>query len=675
MQNFIKKLPNLDTIQSFLILVYSFFLLNLIFGLAGILNFFTVSLSLFFILLLLFVFRKKIVFDKKVLIFLVLFPASILGVMMLRGFFSGDVTGYWLPYARLVVENNGFVDFAYGTELYHFARMPLLPILSASTFLLLNTFNELTLMWIPFIFGSLTLYLIYKWGEEKGINKTNLAFLVLLFLTNEMVWFWGGWNIMQETLIIFSATCFLYFWEKYQIQKSNFDLLIVILSFVLLILSKMVGLLWGLLLLYMFWKSKNKKRFIIYALLLGTPVILWFIRNYLIYENPVFPLFNDIFKGKYYEIFDASRLFTILDDRLLQPLHRVIYSFRQMFFIYPIIILSFLGFIKNKKWEYLSFNIIYFVATLTIFFSSVSIDRWHYAFFGLWLVYGILYLQQLKSKWFLLGLQLLAIFGILTTAVVDSSSVFISKFETILEPLKFFVDLVANNALTVLIILLPFMAVAIWKNTDRYKLVLLFTYSLYFLKIRFVANKSWVNVWIPILIFLFFVLLVPMLKKVKAAWLMAFIIIILFLNSWGMSFVYYPRHGGFHFPVQHVYYGGVEARKILDQLHPNNKDDFYILTRQTQYLAWHGDYNVARITTFGFNLLTDLEYNDDLTVEELSALFKDKNIKYVLKNNNTYYPREKILWDKLLSDPELFKILGQWNSSDPDEDYYLWQIY
>jgi hypothetical protein len=272
-------------------------------------------------------------------------------------------------------------------------------------------------------------------------------------------------------------------------------------------------------------------------------------------------------------------------------------------------------------------------------------------------------------------LQLLAIFGILTTAVVDSSSVFISKFETILEPLKFFVDLVANNALTVLIILLPFMAVAIWKNTDRYKLVLLFTYSLYFLKIRFVANKSWVNVWIPILIFLFFVLLVPMLKKVKAAWLMAFIIIILFLNSWGMSFVYYPRHGGFHFPVQHVYYGGVEARKILDQLHPNNKDDFYILTRQTQYLAWHGDYNVARITTFGFNLLTDLEYNDDLTVEELSALFKDKNIKYVLKNNNTYYPREKILWDKLLSDPELFKILGQWNSSDPDEDYYLWQIY
>src|SRR3990167_5548962 len=478
----------LDFIDVVILVFYYLFVCFLFLGLSGLFNRFLVGLVLAILLVILFFFRRSIYFPKNYLWFFALVPLVASGFGLLRGFFTGDTYGQWLPAARDIILTGRFPGFETN---YYFSGMPLMSFLFAGTFLISNSLNEILNIWIP----------------------------------------------------LFFATAFFYYYEKYSANQETKDLIFLFLSLTLASASKISGLFLFIIVPFLFFKSRRKTQLLSYLFFFSLPIIIWLIRNYLVFDNPVFPVFNGFFKGRYYEVNRLFGAYHVLPASLISFWGRYLWVIKNYLFIaFPFIILSLYGFIKERRYDYLFLVGLYFlIKEYFLFTPNDSSIRYFYMFLGLFLVYALLGLARLKSRWFITLLTGLALAGLLLTPIANSSSAFIYLFDNRLFLLRQIFNYLHNYWYLFIVVLTPFIYRASQK--EELKIFLIFLYSFFIFHLRFVANKSWLNTWPFIVLALLFLLLFIFKERIKYLKEIIIISVVLavFVNSWAMASVYYLR--------------------------------------------------------------------------------------------------------------------------------------
>ena len=662
----------LDFIDVVILVFYYLFVCFLFLGLSGLFNRFLVGLVLAILLVILFFFRRSIYFSKNYLWFFALVPLVASGFGLLRGFFTGDTYGQWLPAARDIILTGRFPGFETN---YYFSGMPLMSFLFAGTFLISNSLNEILNIWIPFFFTAASLIVIIQWAKDRNLDKKFLFFIPVLFLTNTLVQFYGSWNLLQESLVLFFATAFFYYYEKYSANQETKDLIFLFLSLTLASASKISGLFLFIIVPFLFFKSRRKTQLLSYLFFFSLPIIIWLIRNYLVFDNPVFPVFNGFFKGRYYEVNRLFGAYHVLPASLISFWGRYLWVIKNYLFIaFPFIILSLYGFIKERRYDYLFLVGLYFlIKEYFLFTPNDSSIRYFYMFLGLFLVYALLGLARLKSRWFITLLTGLALAGLLLTPIANSSSAFIYLFENRLFLLRQIFNYLHNYWYLFIVVLTPFIYRASQK--EELKIFLIFLYSFFIFHLRFVANKSWLNTWPFIVLALLFLLLFIFKERIKYLKEIIIISVVLavFVNSWAMASVYYLRQGKISFPVEYLFKESKWARYVLNsQTISGQRKDFYVLiSAQTGYFAWWTDYQ--SLTLFSRNFWHKIgNYRNNLSDEELRRLLKDNRVKYIIKNEVSfdYYSQEYEKFFQKIANSDIFQLLAQ-----KEGQYFVWQVY
>lgn len=643
----------------------------LIFGMFGIFNRASI-IALIFILVLLICKSRYFIHGvgNYVWIYL-LIPITALGFMLLRGFFIGDVYYHWLPFARAITTSGTLPDFV---NFNWFSVMPYQSLLFAATFSLFGTLNQFANIWVPFLFCASTLILLLRWGREWGFSKDYQIFIAILFLSNAGLQFFGSWNLMQEPLVLFFSTAFFYFFHRFYDSHKIRDLVFVLASLSLAVFSKFNAIFFLLFLVPLFFQNKHKKLFFSLSLVLFAHVIFWFIRNYVVYGNPFFPILNSFFSGQYSQwynqIFDYAHHnfspYPTLGSRFKFILSGLLEE-------YPYILLALYGLIKRRSYWILGIIVGFFVTKELLLFSSTSGVRYYYPLFGLILIYSFLGLNILKSKIVLSGLVGLATFQLLGIPPVNSGSAFISRFEQWLEPILPIINFGHDKRL--LIAVLVFGLSFLIKDLSVLKRTLLYLYSLFILKIKFIANKSFLNVYggIGTGIVYYLASFFQRFKKHQTKIAIVAIAVVIFINSWIMGVAYYINQGGFEFPVQHIWQNSIWSRGILDKDVGNgDKNNFYVLIFSNRdYFSWFTEYKAVVYTDFDFHALTK-KYDKSMSAEDTQKLFEQSKIKYVLinaLNNDLDYTDFKTFGDRVRFSGE-FELVAR-----SQEGYEVWKVY
>jgi len=664
-------------VDVFVLSFYFIFTLFLVFGLLGVFNFSLVISSIILCLFFIFVIRKQIVIIPRQLIFFIIVPLVCAGFGFLRGFFIGDAYDLYLPIGRVIAQTGHIPAFYVGQ---YFSQMPLLSLLFAATFSVFNTFNEFVCLWVPFFFTSATLILLYQWAKEKKMESKFLYFLPLLFLSNWGLAFWGGWNLVQESPLLFFATAFFYYYENYLSTDKKKYLILCLMSFTLAVCSKLSAPFLVFLLLYLFLKSKQKPLFIFYVFVFSLPISFWLLRNYIIFSNPFFPILNAVFKNEYYEIIYKNFNYyhpgpTALRESFFNKIYFLGYYILSAF---PLLILSVYGFIKEKRYDFLilvfSFGLI---KEIFLFVPTISTPRYYYIFFGLITIYGLFGLQYLKSRLSTAIIFGISVFVLLTTPFFDSGSQFIASFEQRLYILRTMSFFLYSHPILVSLLAIPLMYL-MFKKIDS-KACLILIYCLYIFHLPFVANKSWINTYPFIIAAFLFIFLLYLSKKFNSysrQLVAAFVFIAIFINSWGMASAYYYNQGRIELPVSYLFQGSAQFRKALDEkTESTQRQNYYLLVGgQQEYFNWFTDYRAVNFGDTSFWIILR-GYNSKFNDVELKTFLIDKKIKYLVKNVESIDTHET-LRNEYSRFFDQVKKSGQFQLIYNDADkFFIWQVY
>ena len=667
-----------------LIVLFSYYLLwtLLILGLFGWFNKILIGLILIPLVFFLILFRKHISLPKKSLFFFIFVPLLCLGIVLFIGRYEGDATARWLPWIEEIALRERIPDILLSTPFCFVYRMPFMVLLSAAVFSIFGV-NPFFLNILMFFFVAATAFLIYDWAKEKTLPNKYLVSIVLLLFTNP-VFFRYAWTIHQDIFLIFFATAFFYYLEKYEKAKDSeltnkkFYFLFMAFSLVLAIASKFNALILILVLAWFIFKNRYYKGvpILFYASL---PVLFWFIRNYLVYDSPFFiPYLNDFFAGRYSSVVEAvneisrfspertSLIPLFASSRILEGL--IIFAKSLFWMFCPLLILSIYGIWKDKKFSYLLLIILFLTGASFIYSFNAPHPRQWLIVLGLLLVYGLIGLNYVKSRLFLSFIFFFNLWGLLNTTLYLSESSFIGPIEKYLSPFYQISDFIHQHHFIFAFLLGLFFYLFISKQKSA-KYLLLLLFASYLVKIDSI-QLSWLNIWLPIL----FLILITLIWKVIASCLrkdflyklvVAYIIIFLVLNSWGLISLYYIFHKDFVFP-RFPGSSFSEAIEKIKQIEDENKD-FYIFAGFTHYLTWYYKYKAFNRRHYTFHLVTDVQYSKEMPSAELHQLFKESNIKYIIENVHKSFQQD--FFDKVKERPDLFEVVLEKNG------YYLWKVF
>lgn len=660
----------LEPIDLVIVFFYYLFFVLLILSLVGLFKNYYIAGSLIIFLIFLAIFRKNIhgvsaKSIKKALIILVIIVFIFIGCLLFNGQLDGDAINYWLPLSREITRDSAMPNLLLSSSSFLTSRPPFLPLLFAATFSF-SGFNGIFVFWAPIIFSVLTLLLLYKWCRWKNLRKDYIFFIFILFLASPLVLSWG-WNITQEPLILFFFTAFFYYFEKYKQESSLFNFIFLLFSSVLALASKETALILVIPLIFLlFRKSTLKHLKKVWPVAIFLPMVIWWLRNFLVYDNPVFPALNGWFKGRYSE-FVGAHLSYVYQYRLHSIFERFNLAFlAQFLIILPLIIGVFYVFFKQKKYDY----IVLLVAMFLIgqFWSGAPGElRYYYPFFGLILIYFLSGLAHMKSRLFQALLIFVSLFGLFSTPIILSKSSFIIVIENqlkfLLGPAQFFH---AYKIIIALVLALFFYFVLSKKDRSEYLIILIIAcYSIRAASI----GISWLNIWLPILVLTLVILgwnLILKLNNKKLGQIVVGVIgILLFLNTWGLSMAYFVANQRFPYPYLEGYTILPVAGEKIKEIEGNSRN-FYVLTDQPRYLNWYYDFKEVDASIYTFNYVTKLKYRYSMDSQEVHDLLQEAGIKYIIKSTTKNY------WDyffeKIEDRSELFQPIYKQDS------YTLWKI-
>lgn len=619
-------------------------------------------------------FWKRIEWKKHYLYFFIFIPLFLSGILLIKGYFEGMGINSYLPWAKEIVLNGKMPDFLLNISMGLASRMPLVPIFYAGIFSVFG-FADWVIAILPFLFASFTAFLIYLWLSEKAVVKNYIIFGILLLLTSPL-FLEIGYHPLQEPFILFFFTAFFYYFEKYQKEINPRYFLLLFLSAVLAAVSKETGLILFLPIGWIFIKDKlYLKRPYCCLLLLALPLFLWLLRNYIIFDNPLIPQLNGIFKGRYYDL-------TLAVNRLASPIHlfsggnilakiaQTSYSLISSFF--PLIVLSFYGFWKQRKVRHV---LLFFLLLFTVFFLEPNVSdgfvRYLAPFLAIFAVYAILGLQDLKSRIFSSLVFFLNLWGLFSTKLFFSKSQLFAPIEKMFHGLGSLSQLIHNHNLVAALILGIFFFFLISPRKRQSRYLIFLSGCVYLVNAEVFHLGSWLNIWLPILGLIFITLIWRLIIKLKESiffgLISGYIIILLIINGWGLAAVYSLAHGGFVFPnSKEAYEFRPEMADLIELMEGTNKN-FYILADNPSYFAWYRNFKIIQPASYTFNIITNLEYKNNASPLEIYDLFKISGIKYVIESGR-YDPLAGNFYNKIKIQPDLFELIFQKGG------VYLWKV-
>lgn len=616
-------------------------------------------------------FRKKIEIKKHYFYFFVLTPILCAGVILIRKSFDGDGIDYWLPWAREIVLQARMPDFLPNTAGWLASRMPLVPVFYAGFFSLFG-FNNWIIALLPLFFAAATVFLVYQWLSEKGVKKSHLIFGILLILTNPLFLQYVG-EPMQEFFILFFFTAFFYYSEKFLEKNSRFYFLLVLLSAALAAVAKDTGI---FLLLPLFLltvnliKNKQFKSSYGYLWFLTLPLFVWFLRNYLIYDNPIFPFLNEIFKGRYYDLVLAPQsLNPFLGSGFLNRIAEIPVSL--LLFFFSLGMIAFCGFWKKGRGQYILLFFIFLLLIVAITPDPYNYFRFLMPFLAVAVVYVLMGLEEIKSRLFLSLILFLNLYSLFLTKLSLSESRFLSPVEKTLDGLKALSQLVYDYRFGAALVLAAFFYFFISRRNQTAKYLIILSFFVYSVKTQIFSLGSWLNVWPPILSLIFIILIWRCAIKLKEETLrhliVTYVVVLLVLNGWGLTALFSLVHKSLIFPNFAEAYGPLpEAAQVIEKLEGQNRD-FYLYATSDGYFIWYHNFKIVTARNFTFYVITNSEYRENLNPSEIHDLFKTSKIKYILRNplNSSQLTP---FFDKVKSRPDLFEPIFQKGGA------FLWRV-
>lgn len=336
--------------------------------------------------------------DRSMILTVLLFAVFIIGLQVAGQCFTSDTFGRYLPLGRIIANEHTIPAFhLQNYSEYAISRMPLLYTLIALLFSLFKTNAENLSLGIPLFFTSSTIFLLYAWGKE--CKDKNVPIFVMIALLLSFSFFLLSPVVLQESILLFFATAMFYLLFKYVKTRENLYLILLSASSALLVLTKSSGIvLSGLVFLALLIKSRNKKEvghiFSIY-LLFNALVLIWFVRNFYYYSNPVFPYLAQLFSGElnhYLELLSPIRKLRI-SEFYVSPLQFI----KDIFRCFPAIIFAFTYMYKNKKSFEVQFVFTSYIATILAMAATAPrlLVRYMYPFIGVLAVFAAIEMSKI----------------------------------------------------------------------------------------------------------------------------------------------------------------------------------------------------------------------------------------------------------------------------------------
>ena len=622
-------------------------------------------------------FWKRIEWKRHYLYFFIFIPLLFAGILLIKGYFEGMGMNSFLPWAREMVLQGRMADSFGANSVGVTSRAPLMPLFYAGAFSLFG-FSHWIIAALPLFFASAAVLLLSVWLSEKGVSRSYIIFGALLLLANPL-FLEVGMHPIQEPFLLFFFTVFFYYLEKFKSRGGYLNFLLLFLSAVLAFASKEPGIILFLPLGWLFIQSfrsrQLNRKFLFYLTLTAIPALLWLFRNYIIFDNPISPYLNGIFKGRYYDIISVvnrgfSPIHSVWNGNVFRSIAGVFSSLALSFF--PLAVLSFYGFMKSKKIQHIA---LFFVLFSIILFAESDLSggliRYLLPFLGVFAVYAVIGLQELKSRIFLSIIFFANSWGLFSTELLSSKSQFFASFEGKLNVFRIASQFIYDYGLIAASVLGIFFFFLISRRRESAKYLILLSAGAYLVKAEVFHLGSWLNIWLPILGFIFITLTWGLAAKLKENFLpgliSGYIIILLIVNGWGLAVAYSLTHGSFIFPnTKEAYEFRPEMADQIELIEGASKN-FYILADNPSYFAWYRNFKMAILWSHSFYALTNLEYKDELSSGEVHDLFKIGKIKYVLKSGR-YDSRADSFYDKIKNNPDLFKPIFQKNG------IYLWRV-
>ena len=312
--------------------------------------------------------------------------------------FTPDALQAYLPWARIIVNENSIPTFHFETNAYYtIYSPPLLYTTLAFLFSLLGNYIDSIAAAIPLFYLCSFVFLLTNWGEEYSGRGVSLFILLSLLLTPSSTFLYIGSRVLQEAPLLFFTTATFYLLFKYLRTKETTFLVLLSISSALMSLTKYAGLVISATLFCMLIigirEKKELRKILMFFPLIHIPSILWSIRNLYFYNNPVYPLFGDIFKNIY---LGAASIVPFAGG--------YIYSYPEkfipFFLTFPAFIFTIFYMFRNRKNVEVQYIAVFFVVFLIFLKISGArlLVRYLYPFLGIFAVYAGIEMSRLYDK-------------------------------------------------------------------------------------------------------------------------------------------------------------------------------------------------------------------------------------------------------------------------------------
>jgi hypothetical protein len=285
--------------------------------------------------------------------------------------FTSDTVTTYLPWARTIVEQGSIPAFDASCWRYVVQYPPFLYTTIAFLFSFFGTYIDSIPVAIPILYSGFFVFLLTNWGEEY--NGHNIPYFIVLAVLISPLYISVCTPVLQEAPLLFFATASFYFLFKYLKSKETIFLVLLCVSSALMSLTKDSGLLIALMLFCIAIIGTKQKKAIYQILvlfpLIHIPNILWAVRNFYFFNNPVYPSFSSIFKNSIY--FNNPNFGTLSYTPFsYEPPLRVMFL---VFLIgFPAFVFTFIYMLRNiKKTE-----VQYLIACFSVFIIFLYISGW-----------------------------------------------------------------------------------------------------------------------------------------------------------------------------------------------------------------------------------------------------------------------------------------------------------
>ncbi len=593
-------------------------------------------------------------------------PVLMIGWMLLRGFYTGDAYAFWLPWARDIALSGSMPNWITHTRIPYTSAGPFLPIVLASLFTLLPI-SQFSVMMVPVIFFILALTVMVHWMQEKYIPVKWILIGIVLVLFNAQTVFWS-WNLLTESMLLLGFTLFFYFFEKIwsiTLVTTQRELqrwwLFLIASFCFAVLVKFSSILLGILLLLLLIKKKSRPslRMIPLLALVSIPLLIWLIRNYVIYDSPIYPLLNGLFGGEYSKLYQLTDPFKFWLVRYPTLWSRASYILSEFIVIYPIMAFATIGMWKSKfRVPHLFAIGIAIISGIVLIFSASSGMRYLWPYITLMAVYAVIALRETQSRILKTGMTLIAMYATLQVLPIESTSSFISSIEQLAQPLKMVAQALHTYWWVTLLVFVP-IVYKLTRTTIGWQSASIMLLATGILHTRWIENKSFITTWAFIIAILSIIVVSMAVKKLAyskrlSVWVSVVVVgAMYFTNSYGQAGIYYMRHD-LVWPHTYVNEKSVVLSELLNkQGIPQSQP--LITLNGTSFFQWFDVRTVYQFNSFEFIRLTDTFYTEDTSAEDLYALLSKAGIPIVVQvssshNEPLYEHAETLLNDN----PDLF---------------------